>query len=182
MDYDSLSEFEAVVWDLDGTLVQLSVNWDIVAADVAEVFQTAGIDIGGIDLWEMLNLASKRGIRDDVEAVIAEHERRGARAADRLRHANDVGSVAPQEGVCSLNCEAACKIALQIQDLDSNLTAVIGRDTIEAQKPEPDPLLHTLDELSVDPDTAVFIGDSKRDETTAERAGVSFRYAETTTV
>jgi hypothetical protein len=52
MDYDSLSEFEAVVWDLDGTLVQLSVNWDIVAADVAEVFQTAGIDIGGIDLWE----------------------------------------------------------------------------------------------------------------------------------
>ena len=181
MDYDSLSEFEAVVWDLDGTLVRLSVDWDIVASDVTEVFQTAGIDVSDIDLWEMLNLASKRGIRDEVETVISGHERRGARAADRLIHADDVGNIAPQEGVCSLNCETACEIALQTQEIDVHVTAVTGRDTVETQKPDPSPLLHTLDQLSVDPDTAVFIGDSPRDETTARRADVAFRYAETVT-
>ncbi len=181
MNYDSLSEFEAVVWDLDGTLVRLSVDWDIVASDVAEVFETAGIDVSDVDLWEMLNLASDRGLRDDVETVIAHHERRGARAADRLTHADAVGSVAPHEGVCSLNCEAACKIALQTQGIETHLSAVTGRDTVESQKPDPDPLLHTLTQLSVDPDAAVFIGDSPRDETTAERAGVAFQYADTIT-
>lgn len=155
MNYDSLSEFEAVVWDLDGTLVRLSVDWDIVASDVAEVFETAGIDVSDVDLWEMLNLASDRGLRDDVESVIAHHERRGARAADRLTHADAVGSVAPHEGVCSLNCEAACKIALQTQGIETHLSAVTGRDTVESQKPDPDPLLHTLTQLSVDSDAAV---------------------------
>jgi phosphoglycolate phosphatase-like HAD superfamily hydrolase len=50
-----LDEFETVVWDLDGTLVRLVVDWDVVTGDVANVFEAAGIDADRYDLWGMLD-------------------------------------------------------------------------------------------------------------------------------
>lgn len=172
-----LDEFDTVVWDLDGTLVRLLVDWDVVTGDVATVFETAGVDAGGIDLWEMLDLADESGLRDDVEAVIGDYERTGAERSERLPHAEFVGRF-DAEGVCSLNAERACRIALDVHDLASHVDAVVGRDTVATRKPDPAPLLETLNRLGADPDDAVFVGDSVRDAEAARRAGVAFRYVE----
>jgi hypothetical protein len=37
----------AVVYDLDGTLVTLAVDWDAVATDVIAVYEDSGIDATG---------------------------------------------------------------------------------------------------------------------------------------
>ncbi len=79
-------------------------------------------------------------------------------------------------GVCSLNCEAACRRALESHGLASAVDVIVGRDTVETQKPDPEPLLVAVDELGVEPADTVFIGDSARDEQTARRAGVEFEY------
>ncbi|ELZ34847.1 phosphatase [Halogeometricum pallidum JCM 14848] len=171
------TEYDAVVWDLDGTLVHLDVDWNAVAAEADETFRAAGIDAGGMDLWAMLDLADEHGMRDDVEAVVASHEREGARRSTRLASADEVGSFA-SEGVCSLNCEDACRLALDTHDLTAGVDAVVGRDTVATRKPDPEPLLETLRRMEVDPADAVFVGDSRRDEVTAERANVAFRYAD----
>ena len=172
-----LEEFDAVVWDLDGTLVHLPVDWEIVTGDVATVFENAGIDAAGIDLWELLELADESGLRDDVETVIASHERDGAQRSERLPHADAVGQF-QAEGVCSLNCEDACRTALDVHGLDPHVDAVVGRDTVATRKPDPEPLLETLRQIDVDPADAVFVGDSQRDEEAARRAGVAFRYVD----
>jgi phosphoglycolate phosphatase len=172
-----LDAFDAVVWDLDGTLVHLRVNWDDVADDVTAVFESAGIDAAGMDLWEMLDLADRSDLREEVETVIADHERTGARESDRLPSADAVGR-ADAEGVCSLNCEAACRVALDTHGLTPHITAVVGRDTVAARKPDPEPLLETLRRLDASPEDAVFVGDSPRDSEAAERAGVAFRYVD----
>ena len=173
----SVASFDAVVWDLDGTLVELPVEWDRVADDVTATFEAAGIDPGGATLWEMLDLADASDLREEVEAVIAEHERAGARDSERLPCADSVGRV-DTEAVCSLNCEAACRIALDVHGLSRSLDAVIGRDTVPTRKPDPEPLLEALRRLGVSPDDAVFVGDSPRDEAAADRAGVAFRYVD----
>jgi len=170
-----LEAFDAVVWDLDGTLVHLQVDWDVVTRDVADVFEAAGVDAAGVDLWGMLDLADQSDLRDDIETVIGEHEDTGARRSARLPHADAVGQF-DAEGVCSLNCERACRTALDVHDLARDVDAVVGRDTVATRKPDPEPLLETLRRLGADPSGAVFVGDSRRDALTAERAGVAFRY------
>jgi len=172
-DRHDLDGFDAVVYDLDGTLADLVVDWDAVARDVAAVIADAGVDPGE-DLWTMLDRADEAGVRPEVEAVIGEAEVAGAEASERLAHADSVPASGPV-GVCSLNCERACRIALERHGLADRVAAVVGRDTVGTRKPDPEPLLETLCRLGVAPDRAVFVGDSDRDAVAADRAGVAFR-------
>jgi phosphoglycolate phosphatase len=178
---DAGRSYEAIVYDLDGTLVHLDVDWDRVRQEVGETLAEHGVDSEGMDLWEMLKRSRDDCVlAEDVETTIAKHEREGARRCDRedcasqlLAHPDDL-----PVGVCSLNCEAAARLALECHGLDEYVTEVVGRDTLATEKPDPEPLLQTLDGLGVSADEAVFVGDSGRDAMTAERAGVPFRYVE----
>ncbi len=169
-------EWDAVVYDLDGTLVHLAVDWAAVAVDVVATFTSAGIDATDQDLWDLLDRSRDVGLRAEVESVIAEHEMIGAREGERLALADQVPRVQVPVGVCSLNCEAACRLALREQELDGHVEIVVGRDTVDTWKPDPEPLEAVVRELGATPSGTLFVGDSERDELTAERAGTSFTY------
>ncbi|WP_435063858.1 HAD family hydrolase [Halobaculum sp. EA56] len=167
--------YDAVVFDLDGTLVRLAVDWDAAASDAVALFERHGHDAAGAGLWDLLERADDVGLRSELEAVLAEHETSGAAASERLAHADHLPLSVPT-GVCSLNCEAACRTALERHDLADHVASVVGRDSVPTYKPDPAPLLATLDDLGVVPDRGLFVGDSERDAVTAERAGVDFRW------
>jgi phosphoglycolate phosphatase len=171
-----VTAYDAVVYDLDGTLVDLDVDWDAVAVDVREVYDRASIAPPGDGLWAMLEAAADAGLAAEVESAIAAHEHDGARASRRLDHADELLERSLPAGVCSLNCERACRIALEEHALADAVGAVVGRDTVGTWKPDPEPLLATVRELGADPGRALFVGDSERDRRTAERAGVDFEY------
>ncbi|WIV66024.1 HAD family hydrolase [Natrialbaceae archaeon AArc-T1-2] len=171
-----MTEYDAVVYDLDGTLVRLEVDWDVATADVRDVYAEAGLDAAESSLWELLEAAAEAGLRESVEAVIATHEREGAREARRLPHADELRERTIPTGVCSLNCEAACRIALANHDLLESVEAVVGRDSVSNHKPHPEPLLEVVERLEADPGRTLFVGDSIRDEETARRAGTDFEY------
>ncbi|WP_435347584.1 HAD family hydrolase [Haloarchaeobius sp. HRN-SO-5] len=170
------TEYDGVVYDLDGTLVSLDVDWDAVARDVESVYRAASVAPDGRDLWGLLGAARANGIHDEVEAAIASHELDGARSSERLRLADRLESESRPVGVCSLNCEAACRLALSTHGLTDHVGVVVGRDTLSTWKPDPDPLLHATAELGLAPSQVLFVGDSERDERTAERAGTGFEY------
>ncbi len=119
----------------------------------------------------MLETAEEHGYRPAVESVISAYERDGAAVSSKLPAAETIpnGPV----GVCSLNCEAACRVALSTHDIDG-IGSIVGRDTLETEKPDPQPLLETIERLDGSPDRSVFIGDTDRDATTAKRAGVDY--------
>ena len=165
-------EHETLVFDLDGTLVRLAVDWEAVAGAVAGALEERGVPPSG-DLWSMLETADATGHREAVEAVIGEFERDGARNSERLPAADTVP--AGRVGVCSLNCEEACHIALETHAIDG-VGAVVGRDTVTTEKPDPEPLLETVERLGGEPSGTLFVGDSERDERTAERAGIDYVY------
>ncbi|WP_408960127.1 HAD family hydrolase [Natrinema sp. 74] len=171
-----MTGYEAIVYDLDGTLVDLDVDWNAVAVDVREVYRDANREPPGNGLWGMLETASDAGLAAEVESAIAAHEHDGARTSDRLAHAEELLERSVPAGVCSLNCEQACRIALEEHALEPAVDAVVGRDTVGTWKPDPEPLLATVSKLDADPEQALFVGDSVRDRKTADRAGVAFEF------
>ena len=172
----SVTEYDAVVYDLDGTLVELDVDWEVVTADVLEVYTDAGLEPSGADLWELLEAAPDVGLADPVEETIAAHEREGARTSRRLPHAEELLERAVPVAVCSLNCEEACRLALEEHGILEAVTVVVGRDTVTNSKPHPEPLLEAVAEVGVEPERTLFVGDSVTDERTAQRAGTGFTY------
>jgi phosphoglycolate phosphatase len=171
------ADYDAVVYDLDGTLVRLDVDWDAVAEDAAAALSDRGVDPAGMTLWDVLETAEKAGYREPIEEAIAGHEREGARTSQRLPVADELPLDVPV-GVCSLNCEAACRLALGIHGIDGHVDVVVGRDTVGTYKPNPEPLLAVIRGLSAEPGRALFVGDSERDAEAARRAGVPFQYVE----
>lgn len=168
--------YSAVVYDLDGTLVDLAVDWGAVAEEVATVLSERGVDPGASSLWGLLERADETGNREAVEATITDYELAGARDSRRLPLADGL----PHDvsvGVCSLNAEAACRLALEVHDIGSAVGPVVGRDSIASEKPDPEGLLRIVDEFRVAPESAVFVGDSERDAETARRAGTAFAWA-----
>jgi phosphoglycolate phosphatase-like HAD superfamily hydrolase len=168
-------DIEAVVYDLDGTLVRLTVDWQSVEADIAGALREEGIDPVGLDAWAMLDAGEGVGVGSEVESLIAAAERDGADESVRLAFADEVETRLPI-GVCSLNCEAACRIALEKHDLAERMESVVGRDSVAGRKPAPEPLLAAVKELGATPGRTLFVGDSAGDEEAAERAGTQFSY------
>jgi phosphoglycolate phosphatase len=175
------TDYGAVVYDLDGTLVRLAVDWDAAASDAVRAFAEAGVDAVDADLWSLFETAPEHGLADDLESILASHERRGAADAARLPHADRVPEWNVPVGVCSLNAESACRLALDRHGLLDHVEAVVGRDSVATHKPDPEPLLTTIDRLGADPSSALFVGDTERDAVTAERAGVAFEWVDDTT-
>ena len=179
-----LAGYDAVVYDLDGTLVELAVDWDAVADAVLDVYAERALIPPTEELWDLLGAADDYGVRDEVEAAIADHERPGAREStrlplgDRLTGVPDGGGPHPPAGVCSLNCEEACRIAVETHGLADALVsdAIVGRDSVETHKPAPESLLAAVDRLGAAPGDALFVGDSRTDAVAAERGGVDFAW------
>lgn len=173
--------YDAIVYDLDGTLVRLDVDWGQVASEAAAAYREAGIDPPAGDLWTLLDSAPEYDVGPEITGLVCDHERAGARRSDRLFLADELLDRAADGvpiGVCSLNCEDAVRLALSEHDLAPSVTdgAVVGRDTVATRKPHPEPLLATCRALEVAPGRTLFVGDSPRDEEAAERAGTEFVY------
>ena len=167
---------DAVVYDLDGTLVELAVDWGAVARDVARVLRERGVDPGTDGLGGMFERSEETGHREAVEETISGYERDGARQSRRLTLADGLPHEIPV-GVCSLNAESACRLALEVHDIETVVGPVVGRDTVGSEKPDPEGLLRVVDELDAAPESTVFVGDSQRDAETAQRAGTEFAWA-----
>ena len=182
-----LDGYDAVVYDLDGTLVELAVDWDAVADAVLDVYAENAVKPPTDELWDLMEAADGYGIGDEVEEAIALHERPGAREStrlplgDRLAAGSPDGETPgspPRAGVCSLNCEEACRIAVEAHGLGDALVwdAIVGRDTTGSHKPDPGSLLAAIDRNGGTPENALFVGDSRTDAVAAERGGVDFAW------
>ena len=175
VDPTALGEFDAVVFDLDGTLVDLDVDWSHVH-DRVESLLTAELG-GSIDEYtrpEVMALARETGKYDELAALLEEHERDGAETATRLALLDTVAHLECPVGVCTANADSAARGALTRFDAGDAVDCVVARGTVPEEKPDPHPLEHCLGELGVAPGNAVFVGDERSDAETALAAGTSF--------
>jgi len=171
----------AVVWDLDGTLIDS-------AADLAEVLNgllsdhglpTHGLDRvktmigGGIPRLVERGWAASGGDLplSGVAPLSARFiERYAASATDRTTLYPDVADVLGElrrrgvgQAICTNKPEAISRSILRDLGIADYFAAVIGGDSTAEKKPHPLPLRTCLVEMAVGPEDAVMVGDSAAD-------------------
>ncbi|WP_158057537.1 HAD family hydrolase [Halorussus halophilus] len=175
--YDAVV-YDAIVYDLDGTLVQLAVDWKAAAERIKPILRDYGADAEADDALDLLPVAEDLGVADEIEPHLAAAEREGARDSERLPLLDEFVDQPLPVGICSLNCEAACREVLDTHDISKDVAIIVGRDSVSERKPHPEPLLTAVEELGTAPERTLFVGDSDSDELTARRAGTAFRRVE----
>lgn len=194
-----MNRFSALVFDLDGTLIDSAPD---VCASVNRVLETMNrppisisdtktlVGFGARKLVEKaLEMTGAPGNGDDIDFLLSgfldsyrqnpsEHTALfpGARTALE-RYAID----GIRLGICTNKPEATRFPVLDALDLRRYFAAVICGDTLNFRKPDPRHVFHTLDKMGASYDGAAFIGDSEADIEAANNANlpsvlVSFGY------
>ena len=185
-----MSEFSALLFDLDGTLIDSAPD---VCASVNRVLETMDrpaisvadtkllVGFGARTLVEKaLAMTGPPGSKEDIDFLLAgfldsyrqnpsEHTVLFPGAREALDRFQSAGICI---GICTNKPEATCFPVLDALDLKRYFATVICGDTMEFRKPDPRHVFHTLEEMGAKRDDAAFIGDSETDIKAANNAGL----------
>lgn len=180
----------AIVWDLDGTLIDS-------APDLCRALNRVLADSG----YKALAVESVRPMIGNGVARLVE---RGFRAVGRelsrveleravekfmVHYSADptantrlypgvgetLGKLAAagvKQGLCTNKPEAVTRLILEQLDVDRYFRAVVGGDTTAARKPDPEPLRHCIEAMGATQSDTIMIGDSAVDAGSARALGV----------
>lgn len=181
---------EAIVWDLDGTLVESApdlanaLNTLLVeqgqrthSVDQVRVMIGAGVPkliergfrAAGTDLGKAQRDALVPRFMELYTACATDHTALVPHAREVLEHFYHAGV---RQGLCTNKPEGITRQILSALDVSGYFDSVIGGDSTPAKKPDAQPVLACVEELGVRPDDAVMVGDSGADVGAARAAGL----------
>ena len=188
----STTPLRAVVFDLDGTLVDSAPDLHAAANRVLEengldpltLAEVRGFVGNGIPkLVERCLTARGKLAKGKLlsDATARFKELYGADPAALTRTYDGVeamlGALSARGlllGVCTNKPEGLSRQILSGLALDRHLRAVVGGDTTKVMKPDPEPLRHCLSLLGAGLEETLYVGDSETDADMAAAAGIGF--------
>lgn len=167
------------MFDLDGTLVDLAVDWTTVHDEIdATLGDVLVHPVREHSQNELFAVAAAHGRDEDLAALIAAYEREGAATATDLAGVHTLTDRTVPVGICTANAVTAAEVALERFGVLDAVDVIVGRETVHPGKPDPGPLLECLTRLDVLPGDALFVGNERGDAETAARAAVSFLHVD----
>jgi phosphoglycolate phosphatase len=181
---------EAVVFDLDGTLVETAADLHLVLSELmgreglptpplpevrgmigdgakallARAFAAAGVVPDPDRLDELY--------REFLEVYTAEPCRRSHLYPGAVEVLADLAAAGHPLGLCTNKPQRPSELLLEALGVAGRFGAIVGGDALPVRKPDPAHLIAVLDRLGATPATAVMVGDSRNDVITAHAAGV----------
>jgi HAD superfamily hydrolase (TIGR01549 family) len=180
---------EAVIFDLDGTLID---SIDLYHRIIKDVMQWMGLELslskenlfGSLSRGERISDLIFASELEDREITV---DRFTTKAIQAFRDIFSKGNVDLIDGVVGLfeklrhrgfslaivtsSSSEVVVPFLKEKNLHSHLVCVLGRTEVNELKPSPEPLLKCMDILEVDPCRAVYVGDSVIDIQAGKAAG-----------
>lgn len=187
---DEIPSYDAYLFDLDGTLVDTApdlmhaLNATLTHAGYSEV----GLDLtrlwvghgAKVMLAEAVSHQGRSNLSDEeLEKYFTFFlERYGERiAVDSVPYPGVVDSLTAlasrtqKLGVVTNKLQGLSMRLLRELDLYKFFNIVVGGDTLQVRKPEPQPILYACNELVSSPAETLFVGDSTTDVKAARAAG-----------
>lgn len=183
---------EAVVFDLDGTLIHSTTDYGKMGRGVLEVLRTHGVEVDPSQrrIWQIIQSTEellkemsygppeREEIMRDITGVLNSVEMENIDKVSPVEGAKEtldsLKAMGLKIGVATRSCNAFAKEALQRTGLDRLVDILLARDDTPNPKPDPRHLLQVIEGLQVPLDKVVFVGDTTTDLRTARGAGVTF--------
>jgi len=175
---------KAVVFDLDGTLLNCPYDFAAMRNAVMEVASAHGLSketLSGMGILEaidrgerLLSGAARRKFRREADAAVLRLERDGAQRSTPHDGAKDVlawlGEKSIRVGIITRN--SATIVRPLLRRAGFLFEALLAREDVSRVKPHPAHLLEMLAILKVEPDEALMVGDHIWDIACAKAAGL----------
>lgn len=182
-----LQNIKAIIFDFDGTLAVLNIDFSLMRQRVMDLVNHFGIEEGSIRERYLLEMI------DEVYPILWEKDSSGAEKfyerAHQILHEVELKAAGEGKlilgteavlrmlrerrikvGIVTRNCEEAVRKVFP--DIDDYCDVFISRDSVEKVKPHPDHLNSALDALKVSEKEAVMVGDHIIDIQAGKRAGM----------
>jgi HAD superfamily hydrolase (TIGR01509 family) len=189
-----MAQVKAVVFDLDGTLIESHHDYDEMARRVKLILEETGVPTNTLSqqgrIWEIiqggmrslqeLGLPPERikGVLDRIDEALNKVEISSVGsvelkpgATELLEHLRERGI---KIGIATRSCGEYVRMSMEASRLAEYFDIVLARDEVEFPKPDPRHLLQVLEELNATPQSSMFVGDTETDQRTARAAGIPF--------
>jgi pyrophosphatase PpaX len=173
---------KAVLFDLDGTLID---SIPLIRLSFEHTFHQLGLPWGKGEVLNTIGLPLRDVAEDyapgNAETFLAVYAEFQKKTQDKLlkpfpetkKTLNHLQEKGYHIGVVTSKRRKATKTSLDITELKKYLEVVISVEDAQKPKPNPDCLLAALKQLDIQPNEAVYIGDSIYDILTGKNAGAA---------
>lgn len=184
LDNSSFNGKKVIIFDLDGTIVKLKVNWkklkNLLSKRYSKIYKSSckfnsiseclSYVVSKDDKEELLNFFDR--IREfevrNVESNIPIEE-----TIYFINHLDEFGiDNQVKLAILSLNTRKTIKESLKKENILEKFDFIIGREDVRRWKPEPEGLILIKNHYEIDNKEMIYIGDMKKDLLTGKNAGV----------
>ena len=184
-----IENLEAVLFDLDGTLVETNIDFALMREEmlaVADQFDVDSKPLRGMDILAIVEhvcaALTARGTPERADDARREAMRRlekielvQSQTAREVESANSLIAALRERGVkigiVTRNSRRASEISLEASGLGSRFL-MLAREDVRNTKPHPDHLLRALEILGASPDKSLMVGDHTMDVQAGKAAGM----------
>jgi phosphoglycolate phosphatase len=183
----SLHGIRAIIFDFDGTLVVLNIDFSLMRERIFDLMGRYGIKEGTVQQKYLLEII------DEVYQILWEKNPSGAEAffqeSHRILHevemkAAESGKLIPgtaatlktlmkkgiKVGIITRNCEDAVRKVFP--DIDDFCDILVSRDSVKKVKPHPDHLTYVMKSLKTSGEESAMVGDHVMDIQAGKRVGM----------
>ena len=189
----TLMPYKAVVFDLDGTLVESKIDYEKMGEQIKELLGRNGM-VEHIEDRRKAYMVTRGGAKtllefglpkENLESTLIELDQvmnnieLDALSTMKLKpNALETIQALHAEryrlGICTRSHRAYADKVLEMYELGEFFHAVVARDDTPNPKPDARQLLVTIDQVGAQPEETLYIGDTTTDLTTARNANVDF--------
>ncbi|MFQ3549062.1 MAG: HAD hydrolase-like protein [Armatimonadota bacterium] len=179
---------KSVLFDLDGTLVDTNIDFDLMRNEIFIKSEEYGVEknlLKGLDIlamiekaFEIINIANDKKTADkyynEIYQILENIEIKHAKNTKPIHYSSELFASLKKYGIkigiITRNCKKASRISLEIAGLEPDIT--IAREDCKIHKPNPNPILMALDLFNTKSDFSIMIGDHPMDIMSGKSAGV----------